>query len=156
MIIQDAVLGHAGAMAAIHAAAFPRTEAWSRDVMTLQLEMPAVFGLIHPDGGMILARVVADEAEILTLAVDPARRRSGIGRALMDAAMARAAHSGARSMFLEVAITNTAARALYTSLGFERAGLRRRYYADGTDALILASTLTVPGQKRDDTPPYWR
>ena len=48
-------------------------------------------------------------------------------------------------MFLEVAVTNHAARALYAAHGFTEAGLRRHYYSDGTDALILRSTLTPPG-----------
>ena len=89
---------------------------------------------------MILARVAADEAEILTLAVHPERRRHGLGSALLGAAVDRAIASGARSMFLEVAVTNKAARALYAAHGFVEAGLRRRYYSDGTDALILRST----------------
>ena len=83
----------------------------------------------------------ADEAEILTLAVIPGQRRHGIGRALLRAATRRAEAMGAASMFLEVAVTNVAARALYATQGFAEAGIRRRYYADGTDALILRSTL---------------
>jgi ribosomal-protein-alanine N-acetyltransferase len=55
--------------------------------------------------------------------------------------MNRAAAQGAVAMFLEVAVTNTAARALYAAHGFTEAGLRRRYYSDGTDALVLRSTL---------------
>ena len=136
---------HAGVMAEIHAAAFSKADAWSRDVMILQLELPATFGLIHSDGGMILARVAADESEILTLAVHPDHRRRGIGALLLGAAMARAAGLGATSMFLEVAVTNEAARGLYARHGFAEAGLRRRYYADGTDALVLRSTLPRPG-----------
>ena len=57
--------------------------------------------------------------------------------------MARAASLGAVSMFLEVAVTNDAARALYAAHGFTEAGLRRHYYTDGTDALILRSTLST-------------
>jgi len=92
---------------------------------------------------MILARVAADEAEILTLAVTPAARRRGLGTALLRAAMHRARDLGATAMFLEVAVTNQPARALYASLGFSEAGSRRHYYSDGTDALILRSTLTA-------------
>jgi ribosomal-protein-alanine N-acetyltransferase len=128
-------------MAEIHRAAFPPAEAWSRDVMLLHLELPLTFGLLHAGGGMILARVAADEAEILTLAVVPARRGQGIGAALLRAAMERAAGMGATAIVLEVAVTNQAARSLYAAHGFTAAGLRRRYYADGTDALILRSTL---------------
>jgi ribosomal-protein-alanine N-acetyltransferase len=55
--------------------------------------------------------------------------------------MERASSLGAAAMFLEAAVTNAAALALYAAHGFTRAGLRRRYYTDGTDALILRSTL---------------
>ena len=141
--IEVATWGHAGVMAEIHRAAFSATEAWSRDVMLLHLGMPSTFGLVYGHAGMILGRVTADEAEILTLAVDPGQRRLGVGTALLGAAMTRAAESGAACMFLEVAVTNDAARALYAAHGFTEAGLRRRYYTDGTDALILRSTLST-------------
>jgi ribosomal-protein-alanine N-acetyltransferase len=137
-----ATRAHADVMAEIHRAAFPRGESWSRDVMILQLDLPMVFGFVHPDGGMILARVAADEAEILTLGVSPVWRRRGLGAALLRAAMDRAGALGAVSMFLEVAVSNDAARALYRAHGFIEAGLRRHYYSDGTDALILRSTLS--------------
>jgi ribosomal-protein-alanine N-acetyltransferase len=130
-------------MATIHRTAFPPTDAWSRDVILLQLEIPATFGLISPLGGMVLGRVAADEAEILTLAVSPGQRRHGLGSALLRAAMERAEALGAASMFLEVAVTNRAARALYEKHGFSEAGLRRHYYTDGTDALVLRSTLAA-------------
>lgn len=147
MSIEDARTGHSAVMAAIHRTAFSPAESWSRDVIALQLGLPTTFGLVHAGGGMILARVTADEAEILTLAVNPASRRTGIGTALLRAALARAAALGAGSMFLEVSVNNHSARGLYASLGFERAGLRRRYYSDGTDALILRSTITAPSRE---------
>jgi ribosomal-protein-alanine N-acetyltransferase len=59
--------------------------------------------------------------------------------------MDRAVTLGAATMVLEVAVTNDAARALYGAHGFAEAGLRRRYYSDGTDALILRSTLQAGG-----------
>jgi [ribosomal protein S18]-alanine N-acetyltransferase len=141
--IEIATWGHAGVMAEIHGTAFPAAESWSRDVMLLQLGMPATFGLVYSRAGIVLARVAADEAEILTLAVDPVQRRRGVGSALLCAAMARAANLGAVLMFLEVAVTNHAALALYAEHGFTEAGLRRHYYTDGTDALILRSTLST-------------
>ena len=65
---------HAAAMAAIHATSYPPRERWGADAMELQLGLPGAFGLIDPEGGLILARQVADEAEILTLAVTPGLR----------------------------------------------------------------------------------
>ncbi len=93
---------------------------------------------------MVLARAAADEAEILTLGVVPTARRRGLGRALLDAAKAEAARRGARAVFLEVSTHNAAARRLYLASGFVEAGLRRRYYADGSDALLLRADLS-PG-----------
>src|SRR5258708_25571952 len=106
--IARATPAHAEVLAEIHRAAFPSGEAWSRDVILLQLELPTTFGLMHSLSGMILFRVAADEAEILTLAVVPDRRRLGLGSALLRAAMDLAATLGAGSMFLEVAVTNDA------------------------------------------------
>ena len=89
--IQTATRAHIAALAAIHAAAFPPSDAWSRDAITLQLDLPGVFGLIDQRGGMLLARIVTDEAEILTLAVATAKRRQGVGTSLLRTAKAEIA-----------------------------------------------------------------
>lgn len=127
------------ALAALHAEAFDTP--WDAASLTALLASPGVFAVEQPDG-FILIRVVADEAEILTLAVRPAVRRSGLGGRLVEAAVVRAAALGAERMFLEVAEDNVAARGLYARAGFREAGRRRGYYArsDGSreDALILA------------------
>lgn len=129
-------------LAAIHAAAFPPAEVWGPDAFALQLALPGVAALLDESGGFILIRVVADEAEILTLAVHPEARRQGIAARLIEAAAGLAAAAGAATLFLEVADRNTAARALYTSTGFTQAGLRKRYYPDGADALVMRRPLT--------------
>jgi ribosomal-protein-alanine N-acetyltransferase len=141
--IIDAAPAHAQAMGEIHAACFPPAERWGADAMALQLGQRGAFGLIDPAGGMLLARVAADEAEILTLAVVPAARRQRRASALLAAAAARAAAAGARAMFLEVAAANTPARSLYAAAGFVEVGRRRRYYANGSDALVLRRELTA-------------
>lgn len=132
---------HAPVLASIHATAFPAGECWTEPMLEEQLKLPGAFGWIDPEGGMVLARTVADEAEILTLAVAPARRGRGVGRALLAAAMRSAAGAGAIGMFLEVSVTNTAARRLYADAGFSEVGRRRKYYCDGTDAIILRAAL---------------
>jgi ribosomal-protein-alanine N-acetyltransferase len=131
-------------MAAIHASAFATPDAWSGDVFGLQLALPNVFGLLHPSGGMVLVRVAADEAEILTLAVSPSVRRGGIAAALLREATTRAATMGARAVFLEVSVANIAARRLYTQAGFFQAGRRPHYYSDGSEALVLRLDLDQP------------
>ncbi|SDB69748.1 GNAT family N-acetyltransferase [Belnapia rosea] len=132
----------AAALAALHAMAFPPAEAWGSDAMGLMLGMPGAFGLWRPGDGLVLARAAAGEAEILTLAVAPAARRQGLGAMLLAGAMQGAVLRGAGEMFLEVAAGNAAALALYRSAGFAEVGRRRRYYADGSDALVLRRALS--------------
>jgi ribosomal-protein-alanine N-acetyltransferase len=132
------------ALACVHAASFEAADTWSRDVFDLQLAMPNVFGLLRPMDALILVRIAADEAEILTLAVAPQARRRGSGHALLMAAASIAASQGARAFFLEVSVANIAARALYTKAGFVRAGQRPHYYSDGSDALVLRLDLDPP------------
>lgn len=138
--------GRAARLAAIHAEAFsgPHEAPWSAAAFTALLEQPGVFALESPDG-FILMRTVADEAEILTLAVRPTARRGGQGARLVGEGVLAAAARGAVRVFLEVADDNTAARALYAKAGFVEAGRRPGYYAgaDGgrRDALLLALDL---------------
>jgi ribosomal-protein-alanine N-acetyltransferase len=88
--------------------------------------------------GYVVAWVVADEAEIANLAVTQERRRSGIGRRLLEAAASEAEVAGARMVYLEVRESNAAARALYGSGGFTLVGRRSRYYRNPSeDALVL-------------------
>jgi ribosomal-protein-alanine N-acetyltransferase len=130
-------------LAAIHASAFSDTDAWGRDVFDLQLALPNVFALLHEAGGLVLVRVAADEAEILTLAVMPDARRGGIGYSLLTKGTAAAGQLGAQAVFLEVSVANIAARALYTKAGFTQAGRRPQYYSDRSDALVLRLDLGV-------------
>ncbi len=139
--VEAAHASQAEALSAIHRAAFPPREVWGGDAIALQLVMPGTFGLVEVRGGMLLARVAADEAEVLTLAVLPALRRQGLGRALLQAAMAEARRRGAAAMTLEVAVDNVPARDLYQRAGFTQVGRRRRYYASGADALVLRAAL---------------
>lgn len=141
------VVATATRLAALHAAAFPAP--WDAGAFEALLNQSGVF-VVEEAGGFILLRAVADEAEILTLAVHPASRRQGVGARLVRSAANTAADHGVTRMFLEVADDNTAARALYDRTGFAVAGRRPAYYArpDGSrhDALIMALTLpaTLP------------
>jgi ribosomal-protein-alanine N-acetyltransferase len=140
MIIQ-ATKAHAVALAAIHAASFPPREAWGADAIGLQLALPGVFGLIEERGGMLLGRIAADEAEVLTLAVTPGARRQGMGTGLLREAKARMISHGASVVFLEVAASNVAALSLYRAEGFVEVGRRPRYYADGSNAVVMRARL---------------
>ncbi len=123
-------------MAAIHAAAFPPAEAWDARAITELLAMPGCFATTDAQG-FLLARVAADEAEVLTLAVHPVARRRGIARGLLTHGIVSVIKLGARTMWLEVAASNGPALALYQGFGFAESGRRRAYYASGEDALVL-------------------
>jgi ribosomal-protein-alanine N-acetyltransferase len=82
--------------------------------------------------------VVGREADVHTIGVDPAWQRQGIGRALLNALLAKADDARA-AVFLEVRTDNEAAIGLYEAHGFHRIGLRRRYYQpSGADAYTMA------------------
>lgn len=132
---------HAGLLADIHARSFPTGEAWNADAFAVQLAQSGTLGLIDPRGGFVLARIAADESEILTLAVLPACRRQGIARHLLHAASNAMWARGARTLFLEVSEGNDAARALYAAIGFTVVGRRQHYYPGGGDALVLRLNL---------------
>lgn len=143
MSISIKPIGAEGAalLAALHTASFPANQSWNGPALALMLGMPGHLALIAVAGtrpeGFILARAQAPEAEILTLAVLPAARCKGIGRALLDALRKEAMARGVHEIFLEVAEGNAAAKALYAGAGAQEIGRRRRYYADGADALVL-------------------
>lgn len=95
--------------------------------------------------GFALSRVIADEAELLTIATDPHHRRQGVGANLLAAVEADIAARGAVRQFLEVAVDNIAAQALYIRAGYRQTGRRAGYYArpgsDPVDALLMEKTL---------------
>jgi ribosomal-protein-alanine N-acetyltransferase len=132
--------------AALHAGGIGSAgPAWDEAAFAALLAQPGRRALVASEGGepvgLLLLGLAADEAEILALAVLPAARRRGIGRALVAAACSRAAARGAQRLLLEVAEGNAAARALYGALGFVPVGRRRGYYPGGGDALVLARPL---------------
>ncbi|MFN4101064.1 MAG: GNAT family N-acetyltransferase, partial [Pararhodobacter sp.] len=102
------------ALAALHARAFATPPPWSAAGFAGLLDSPLVFLTADAQGrAFALGRVVAGEAELLTLATDPAARRQGLARAQMAAFEREAQARGAVTAFLEVAEDNAAARALY-------------------------------------------
>ncbi|MBL4613239.1 MAG: ribosomal protein S18-alanine N-acetyltransferase [Emcibacter sp.] len=95
--------------------------------------------------GFLMWRQVADEAEILTIAVLPACRGRGLGQRLLEEFYEQARVAGVRDIFLEVRADNKAAESLYAKAGFDRVGRRKNYYggrgAEKQDALIMKYSL---------------
>ena len=94
--------------------------------------------------GHAVLSVAAREAHLLNICIGADVQRRGHGRALAKHMIARAMGRGALVIFLEVRPSNAPARRLYTSLGFDEVGLRKRYYpaeSGREDAKVLALRL---------------
>jgi ribosomal-protein-alanine N-acetyltransferase len=119
-----------------------------RDVQSSASVVVCALAREHNDTltGYVHGRVVADEAEILHLAVCPSRRRQGLGRRLLDEFTRRARERGASTVYLEVRPSNAPALALYERAGFTLMRTRPSYYRDPVeDALELAKSLGPVG-----------
>jgi ribosomal-protein-alanine N-acetyltransferase len=163
--IRSCGLRHVGKLASLHAGLFD--EPWDADTFRDLLGIPGTLAFLAgpgaagperppPPWGLIVGRVVVDEAEILTVGVASDRRRLGIGGRLIERLVEVAGKLGARRLFLEVAEGNSAARALYARLGFETLGRRKGYYertgAPPEDALNLCLALDRRKPELDGAP----
>ncbi len=93
-----------------------------------------------------ITQIILDEATLFNIAVDPAFQRRGLGRALLEQVIDEVEKRGVVTLWLEVRASNVAALALYESLGFNEATIRRDYYptADGReDAIIMALPVSM-------------
>ncbi|MGH7619958.1 MAG: ribosomal protein S18-alanine N-acetyltransferase [Gemmatimonadaceae bacterium] len=144
--VSPATVADLAAIAKIERAAF--SDPWSERSFREALSQPAIyFVAARSDAGEVLGYVVAwfvaDEGQIANLAVAPAGWGSGIGRALLTAALTEATARGATDIYLEVRDSNLRARRLYGSCGFKEVGRRRGYYRlPVEDAIVLRRTLT--------------
>lgn len=137
-------LSHAD-LAALHKACFTMPRPWSETEFAGLLSLKDVFLTIGEGPSFALGRVVAGEAELLTLAVAPSAQGRGLGRAALDAYESDARALGGEVSFLEVAEPNTTAITLYLSHGYTESGRRHAYYSgangEKADALVLSKPL---------------
>jgi [ribosomal protein S18]-alanine N-acetyltransferase len=133
-------------LAALHRACFPE-DPWNAAAMAAILALRGFFGRLAWEGeapvGFALALDLQGECEILSLGTLPQHRRAGIARTLLAEVCREARERRAEFAALEVAIDNTAARALYAGFGFTEVGSRPKYYRRG-NALIDAVILRLP------------
>jgi ribosomal-protein-alanine N-acetyltransferase len=100
----------------------------------------AEFAICRSDGrvvGFALIWRVADELELISMAVHPTERRRGLGTALLEWVIARARELGLRAVFLEVRKGNEPALMLYRGAGFYALGVRRGYYSNPIEDAVL-------------------
>ena len=96
--------------------------------------------IIMSENGFIVYRIVVDEAEIITIGVNPEKRRLGIAAAMIGIIEKNIKSQGVNKIFLEVASTNIPAQKLYENAGFKSIGLRPKYY-DGVDAILMSKDI---------------
>jgi [ribosomal protein S18]-alanine N-acetyltransferase len=145
--ISAAAPGDAAAIAALHAASFHR--GWNEEeIEHLLTDRNVVAHRAHTGTrlvGFILSRLVAGEAEILSVAVASRERGRGLARRMLKVHLRQLADLGTRAVFLEVGEDNEPARRLYGRASFKEVGRREAYYQDtgnpGTAALVLRCDL---------------
>ncbi len=138
----------AGLIAAMQARTFP--SAWEPNVLEVMLSAPGGRGIVariaEAPVGFGVIQCASDEAEVISVGVEPAARRRGVGRALVRHMADAARTAGAVRLFLEVSEGNAAALALYRGCGFHEVGRWLRYYADGSSALTCRLDLAKGGE----------
>ena len=131
---------HLPGIAAVEQASF--SIPWSAAAFADELENPLAhyFVLLEEDvvRGYCGYWLVGDEGQITNIAVAPPARGQGFGKELLSHMIADAEQKGVTALFLEVRVSNLAARNLYRHFGFETVGLRPKYYSDNQeDALLM-------------------
>lgn len=122
--------------------------AWSRGDFEGSFKAGHTFVLLKDDEqllGMAVYMQIFEQAELLTIAVDPKHQGKGLGKLILNELMARLAANGAESLFLEVRVSNERARSLYRGAGFEEISRRKGYYPtrDGReDAIVMQKLLS--------------
>lgn len=115
---------------------------WSENAIAGELTNPLSLWLVAVENGTVAgyigSQTVMDEADMMNLAVAPAYRRMGVGKALVTALTDLLKQQGVRCLTLEVRASNAAAIGLYDQKGFSQVGRRPGYYSNPKeDALIL-------------------
>jgi ribosomal-protein-alanine N-acetyltransferase len=142
-VLSDAGPGNARDIAVLHGKSFQR--GWSENEVEGLLTERNVVAHRALAGkrlaGFILSRIAADEAEILSVAVDPAFQGRGLARHMLNLHLGRLAGYGVRTVFLEVGETNDPAAKLYARAGFREVSRRPNYYPDKSGVPVTALVL---------------
>ena len=117
------------------------SDPWNEQALKSSFDLPFTHCFLAEEGGQVcgycVLSVLFEDAEVLNIAVAPAYRKQGYGRLLMETMLEKARSLNALQCFLEVRESNTPAIRLYESYGFAQYGVRKRYYEDGENALVM-------------------
>ena len=116
-------------------------EKWNEAMLKAEFANPLseIYGIVRKGRvvAYLSAQLIFDEAHIGNVAVLPDYRGQGLGSKLLKYLFKRCGKAGVTGFTLEVSVSNAAAIGLYAAHGFESAGLRKNYYKNGDDALIM-------------------
>jgi [ribosomal protein S18]-alanine N-acetyltransferase len=136
--IREMVVADIPIVASLERVVYPQP--WSMRVFYDELALDSRTYIVAESDGRIVAYagllIVAEDAHVTTVAVDPEARKRRVGTHLMVNLVDRALLAGARHLTLEVRVSNDPARQLYERFGFSPVGLRKNYYRD-EDALVM-------------------
>ena len=133
-VVRPAGPGDLNAVAAL-AQTRPFAAGWSRDALAAELDRADAVFLVSTPPGYALARIVSDDCRLLDIAAGEDGR--GVGRALLAALQAAAFGRGCRKISFEVSAVNARALAFYAAAGAAVVGRRKKFYNDGSDALLM-------------------
>ena len=138
MTLREAKAGDVAAVADLERLLFG-ADAWNeaqvREELTGERRQAWVLG--DPVVGYAVTLAGGDVVDLQRIAVHPGHQRQGLARRLLEAAVGAARTARADRVLLEVSAANTAALAFYAAAGFVEIDRRRRYYRDGTDAVVM-------------------
>jgi ribosomal-protein-alanine N-acetyltransferase len=100
--------------------------------------------------GIVVAWLIVDEVHVATIATHPEFRRQGIAKRLLSHALRELRHEGAQSSFLEVRASNYAAQEMYRKFGYEKSGIRPRYYRDNDEDALLMTLESLDVERLED------
>ena len=127
------------AAVSIHAKSFSGGEVWGKETFQNYLRKPVVYGFCAFDqsqmAGFAVFQKIEDVVELLTIAVNPAHRKKGVGRHVLEKGLESLISQESSDVFLDVAVDNQAAMKLYQSLGFQRIAVREKYYKRGLEKI---------------------
>lgn len=141
---------HLVAVLPIERASYPKP--WTMNLFQSEIDRVTLgerHYLVARNGGELVAygglMFVVDDAHVTNIAVSPARRQQGFGTRMLAELAWAAIDRGCQALTLEVRASNTAAQAMYRQFGFVPAGVRKRYYEDVEDAIVMwCNDLALP------------
>ena len=118
---------------------------WTENMFLDSFDSNFFFGFVCEEAGEMLGYICGDaiyeDAQLMSVATAPAHRKKGVARELIAAFEKECKKRGAQGCFLEVRVSNIPASTLYQSVGYAPIGLRKRYYQDGEDAIVMQKIL---------------